>query len=563
MSLTKVTPALTGEYKTVGALLASTEASRGVGAIWEAGGFRYTEVAASGDITTAGSIQLDVLASASGEVVPEQWGAVGDNSTDVTTKIQAAITYAVANGVTLKFNKLASGASSLYKISTVLSITGAINIEGHGRGYSGIVCVGCSGFLISAGANFVNISGIGIFQSVRHTVTPNAYKAIETQGTTGSRNFWHTYDNIFIDGFHTAFFVSYLWSTQITNINTVFGMNGIHSVGLSVNNNVTNCQFSGDSSVGSVGIRIGDGTISTEGWMITDNLFAFFEVGAWAYGCSNSHLKGNIIDFFAKRGVLLQSTATAGATNWNISDNYMACSGTGSTGVFLLNNYAAGSAGYRGTVLHGNDILAYSGSTLAFGIVQEGTEEINNSITSNKVDALGGVACKIIAGVGTVVSNNTWKTGIFTALVAGQYLNNTGVSSGVYPHSEGSFVPTIIGTSAAGVGTYSAQVGRFKIVDNMVFFDAELTWSAHTGTGAMKVSLGNLPTSLNLANYFPAITVFAENIVFPGATTQIQGGINASTRNVELRATGNGIGPTAVAMDSAGRINVSGFYEIA
>lgn len=54
-------------YATVALLLASTEASRGVGAIWEAGGFRYIEVASGGNVATAGGIQLDVLDGAQGK----------------------------------------------------------------------------------------------------------------------------------------------------------------------------------------------------------------------------------------------------------------------------------------------------------------------------------------------------------------------------------------------------------------------------------------------------------------------------------------------------------------
>ena len=61
-------------YKTVADLLASTEPSHGVGSIWEAQGFRYTEVAAGGDVTTAGSIQLDVLPNADGPLSVEAFG---------------------------------------------------------------------------------------------------------------------------------------------------------------------------------------------------------------------------------------------------------------------------------------------------------------------------------------------------------------------------------------------------------------------------------------------------------------------------------------------------------
>jgi hypothetical protein len=80
------------DYDTVALLVASTEASRGVGTFWEAGGFRYIEVASSGHIQNAASspVQLDVLAGAVGFDVTA-FDAKGDGTTDDTTAIQAAI----------------------------------------------------------------------------------------------------------------------------------------------------------------------------------------------------------------------------------------------------------------------------------------------------------------------------------------------------------------------------------------------------------------------------------------------------------------------------------------
>lgn len=80
-------------YDTVATLLASTEASRGTGAIWEGGGFRYIEVASGGDITnSAGTpVQLDVLPTSSGYLNVKAFGAVGDDVIDDTAAINAAI----------------------------------------------------------------------------------------------------------------------------------------------------------------------------------------------------------------------------------------------------------------------------------------------------------------------------------------------------------------------------------------------------------------------------------------------------------------------------------------
>lgn len=55
----------------------------------------------------------------------------------------------------------------------------------------------------------------------------------------------------------------------------------------------------------------------------------------------------------------------------------------------------------------------------------------------------------------------------------------------------GPWVPTIIGLTTAGAGTYSAQVGNYQRVGGYAILTGRVTWSAHTGTGNM--ALGNFP----------------------------------------------------------------------
>lgn len=91
------------EYPTVASLLASTENSRGTGAIWEAGGFRYVEVVSGGDVTnSAGTpVQLDVLPTDDGGMNVLAFGAKFDNITDDSAPFIAAKDAAIASGVKL------------------------------------------------------------------------------------------------------------------------------------------------------------------------------------------------------------------------------------------------------------------------------------------------------------------------------------------------------------------------------------------------------------------------------------------------------------------------------
>ena len=63
-------------------------------------------------------------------------------------------------------------------------------------------------------------------------------------------------------------------------------------------------------------------------------------------------------------------------------------------------------------------------------------------------------------------------------------------------YEEGTFTPTIKGTSTDGTGTYSNRHGHYTKIGDMCFINIFIQWSAHTGTGNMKLS--DLPfTSLN------------------------------------------------------------------
>ena len=361
----------------------------------------------------------------------KDFGVVGNGSTDDTAALQAAINFAIANRRSLYIPRFNDGGLGICKITSPLTISAGIKIFGDGINYSGILCDGCSGFLIAAGVNYVEIFDLGIYQATRYSTTPNNYAAIKTLGTTTDRNFWHVYRDLFIDGFKLAFHLSYTWSTVINSVQSVYGYGGIQADGISVNNYVSNCGLGGSSAAGSVGIQIGDGTVATEGWMISDCLLAYFAVGVKGSFCGNTHVRGCIIDFFQQYGVFLDTSGAGPCLNWIISDNYMATDVAGSAGVRLYNNNAAYDAQKRGNVVSNNQILAYSGASLSYGISVDGTAENNNIITGNRVSA-NTYACYVQFGSNTTVANNIWFAGTFNTQVLLNYSNNIGtVSSSV------------------------------------------------------------------------------------------------------------------------------------
>ena len=119
-------------------------------------------------------------------------------------------------------------------------------------------------------------------------------------------------------------------------------------------------------------------------------------------------------------------------------------------------------------------------------------------------------------------------------------------------YEEGNWTPTIVGGTVAGAGTYTTQVGRYTKIGRDVTITGRVTWTAHTGTGTMRI--GGLPfTSMNVAGVLPAVTFgYINNVVYTAANTPM-GYVNANTTQIILVQMPSGGGAMAnVNMDAAG-----------
>lgn len=354
--------------------------------------------------------------------VPPRYGSAGDATTDDAAAIQREIDSCIAAGSELD---LWGTTSNGYRINSTLQITGKLKIRGNGYGKCGIIAVGCDAFNISAGLLQVELEGFRINQATRYTTTPNAYTAIKINGTTASACVYHKYHDLFIDGFETPIKANGVHQSDFENIIAIFGKHGIIAEEKTVNNRVRSCQLSG-SDTGSYGLKIGDGISSTEGWTVSDTLLYGFSRGVWAYGSNNSKIHHCFIDFFTEYGVILQSGAAIAATNWVIDHNYMAATGSSaSTGIRCLNSVA--SSDPRGNRIIDNDILVYSGQTLARGIFIDGTQETYNLILGNRCRATT-YDCNITSGTTHIVANNHWLNGGYIATVRNAYFGNIGAN---------------------------------------------------------------------------------------------------------------------------------------
>lgn len=119
--------------------------------------------------------------------------------------------------------------------------------------------------------------------------------------------------------------------------------------------------------------------------------------------------------------------------------------------------------------------------------------------------------------------------------------------------SEGTITPTIVGTTAAGTGTYTGQSGRYYKIGKLVYFNLAVTWTAHTGTGNMEI--GGLPFAA--VDRAPVSARF-DSITYTGTTAYVST-IPASTR-LQIAQYSSGGSASNVAIDTAGSIIVQGVY---
>ena len=130
-------------------------------------------------------------------------------------------------------------------------------------------------------------------------------------------------------------------------------------------------------------------------------------------------------------------------------------------------------------------------------------------------------------------------------------------------YEEGTFTPTVIGSSTSGAGTYTAgwQNGTYTKIGRQVHVRMAIIWTAHTGTGNLLVSA--LPfTSLNETNGRSAVAVYSSDIsMTAGNTLQAYLSPNSSTISFTQVPTGGGAA-TVVPIDTAGTLILDCTYFI-
>jgi hypothetical protein len=126
-------------------------------------------------------------------------------------------------------------------------------------------------------------------------------------------------------------------------------------------------------------------------------------------------------------------------------------------------------------------------------------------------------------------------------------------------YEEGTWSPTVVGSTSAGVATYTIRTGRYVKIGKLIFISVRLGWSAHTGTGNLQIS--NLPFVSAQDNYYALTVAFNDGLTIPaGSILNMQIANSSSLIGFNSLATGGTTSP--LAMDtSVSDMGFSGCYE--
>jgi hypothetical protein len=130
----------------------------------------------------------------------------------------------------------------------------------------------------------------------------------------------------------------------------------------------------------------------------------------------------------------------------------------------------------------------------------------------------------------------------------------TGTSELLADYEEGTWTPIAIGTTTAGTCTYVFNTGSYTKVGRLVYFQMELFYTDHTGTGDLQIT--GLPFTVAtsgtaIAN--PSGLLFSNNLVI----VALSGGTALVPFTYASDAS-----RTFLPMDAAAIITVSGTYSV-
>ena len=286
-------------------------------------------------------------------------------------------------------------------------------------------------------------------------------------------------------------------------------------------------------------------------------------------------------------------TNAIGALNykgtWNASTNtptlasgvgtkgdYYVVSVAGSTTLDGISNWGVGDwAVYNGSVWQrvegGADLngvnLSVSGTSTLSNLSASTALALNASKEIASVTNTG-TGDNVLATTPTLVGDVSLSTGNLVISTSGKGIDFSATSSGtgtmtselLADYEEGTWTPTVVGTSTAGTASYGTQTATYTKIGRMVYFQFELIWNSGDGTGFLRVA--GLPFTCGASNCSVSIGDI-ENVAITALYNVGGAYVGSSSTQVILREfqVGGG-GNEPIAYDAAGTLRVGGCYFV-
>lgn len=122
------------------------------------------------------------------------------------------------------------------------------------------------------------------------------------------------------------------------------------------------------------------------------------------------------------------------------------------------------------------------------------------------------------------------------------------------------FTPVLRGDVSAGAGTYSVQKGRWLSNGLLCWFQVQLVWSAHTGTGDFEMT--GFPLKQHASALIDHFLVATDSVDYPAGYSVLTAKTVPGDSLIEFRFCGDNVGLAAWPVEAAGEIRISGHYMI-
>jgi len=209
---------------------------------------------------------------------------------------------------------------------------------------------------------------------------------------------------------------------------------------------------------------------------------------------------------------------------------------------------AAGANSGRNVWVRSGTLLANSDGANLIGIKNNSTTAGDRSFYLQNSAGLFLDGCRDNAGLTTSISVDTGLSG--TVLGAHHLQNPMGDTHTL-------FTVTIEGSTAAGAGTYTVQHCTYQKIGRFVLIRGLVQWTAHTGTGDMRLILPF--THRGGTNFVGTLYLNVTGFAFTGP--EVYGLISNSTNYATVRQVSTAGTDSVIGIQAAGTIRFTGMYE--